>query len=56
MEASKQLDLYESVGEDFLDLVKEYVTIMEHISDKQWALDQLNEQENTNYAQLKPNR
>jgi hypothetical protein len=39
--AAKQLSQYESLGQGFTQLVRQYVNIMENIKDKQWTLDQL---------------
>ena len=41
--ASKQLAQYESLGEGFVQLVRQYVSIMEETKDKQWTLSQLSE-------------
>lgn len=41
--ASKQLAQYESLGSSFVQLVRQYVSIMEATKDKQWTLSQLSE-------------
>lgn len=39
--ATKQLNQYESLGTGFVQLVRQYVSIMESTKDKQWTLSQL---------------
>lgn len=41
--ATKQLGQYESLGHGFVQLVRQYVSIMEETKDKQWTLSQLAE-------------
>lgn len=41
--ATKQLGQYESLGQGFVQLVRQYVSIMEETKDKQWTLSQLSE-------------
>ena len=39
--ATKQLNQYESLGQGFVQLVRQYMSIVEATKDKQWTLDQL---------------